>query len=87
VVKLAILALIAYLGWRAWRVVREDRAELRGEAKAEARAARKMVRDPVCGAYVPEQTAERISVDGRLVHFCGPECREAYLKGRQGEKG
>lgn len=39
-----------------------------------------MVKDPVCGTYVPEDSRIRVK-DGKQVHrFCSFECRDAYLK-------
>jgi len=82
VIKLVILALFGYLGWKAWRVLRgsgpERRAEVRGPE-------RRLVHDPQCNTYVPEQTAERLRVKGKVVYFCSPECRQAYLKKTEGE--
>jgi hypothetical protein len=49
-----------------------------------------MVKDPVCGTYVPGDTDIRVR-DGETVWcFCGYECRDEFLKrleaGRQGSR-
>jgi YHS domain-containing protein len=42
-----------------------------------------MVKDPVCGTYVPSDSDIRVK-DGDQVHcFCSYECRDAFLKDRQ----
>lgn len=39
-----------------------------------------MVRDPVCGSYVPKDAEIRVR-DGEKVHvFCSYECRDKFLK-------
>ena len=35
-------------------------------------------KDPVCGTYVPAATSLTRTVNGSVVHFCSPECRDKY---------
>jgi YHS domain-containing protein len=35
-------------------------------------------KDPVCGTYVSPGAAVTKRVNGDLVHFCSPECRDKY---------
>ena len=35
-------------------------------------------RDPVCGTYVPVDNSVRKSVNGEVLYFCSPECRDKY---------
>jgi|SRR5690242_5083098 len=46
-------------------------------------AARKLVRDPVCGMHVAEQLSIPLREGGELVHFCSMECRDKYAKNAQ----
>ena len=41
-------------------------------------AARRLVRDPVCGMYVDETLSIPLREGGELLHFCSPACRDAY---------
>ncbi len=41
-------------------------------------AARRLVRDPVCGVHVDETLSIPLREGGELLHFCSPACREAY---------
>jgi YHS domain-containing protein len=41
-------------------------------------AARRLVRDPVCGMYVDETLSVPLREDGELVYFCSTACRDAY---------
>ena len=41
-------------------------------------AARRLVRDPVCGMHVDETLSIPLREGGQLIHFCSPACRDAY---------
>ena len=41
-------------------------------------AARRLVRDPVCGMHVDETLSIPLREDGELLHFCSIACRDAY---------
>jgi YHS domain-containing protein len=41
-------------------------------------AARRLVRDPVCGLHVDETLSIPLRDGGELLHFCSPACRDAY---------
>lgn len=34
--------------------------------------------DPVCGTYVAVDTSLKKVVNGKVLHFCSPECRDKY---------
>lgn len=34
--------------------------------------------DPVCGTYVAIDTSLKKVVNGKVLHFCSPECRDKY---------
>src|SRR5580704_8907605 len=44
-------------------------------------AARRLVRDPVCGMHVAEVLAVPLRESGELVHFCSAACRDKYVNG------
>ena len=41
-------------------------------------AARRLVRDPVCGMHVDETLSIPLREGGGLLHFCSMACRDAY---------
>lgn len=53
-----------------------------GDAANET-AARKLVRDPVCGMHIAEVLALPLRQEGELVHFCSTECRDKYISATQ----
>jgi hypothetical protein len=42
--------------------------------------ARRLVRDPVCGAHVAEVLAIPLREDGEVLHFCSIACRDEHLR-------
>jgi YHS domain-containing protein len=46
-------------------------------------AARRLVRDPICGMHVAEVLAVPLRESGELVHFCSTGCRDKYVSGTQ----
>jgi len=41
-----------------------------------------MVKDEVCGVYLPKDEALKVEIEGKVYYFCSQECRDAFLKGR-----
>ena len=46
-------------------------------------AARRLVRDPVCGMHVAEELSVPLREGGELVQFCSADCRDKYVKSAQ----
>jgi YHS domain-containing protein len=41
-----------------------------------------MVKDEVCGVYLPKDEALKVEIEGKVYYFCSQECKDAFLKGR-----
>jgi YHS domain-containing protein len=41
-----------------------------------------MIRDEVCGVYLPKYEALKVEIEGKVYYFCSEECKDAFLKGR-----
>ncbi|MGQ9499791.1 MAG: hypothetical protein ACUVQ6_05485 [Dissulfurimicrobium sp.] len=41
-----------------------------------------LVRDPVCGVFVPKRQAIVLVMDGKTHYFCSKRCREEFFKTR-----
>ena len=39
-------------------------------------------KDPVCGTYVPADTAITRNIGGEMLYFCSPECRDRYQEAK-----
>lgn len=42
-----------------------------------------MVKDKVCGLYLPEEEALKEKIDGQIYYFCSQECKQRFLKERK----
>jgi uncharacterized protein len=51
----------------------DDRAKV-----PHTRSGGELRKDPVCGTYVPADTAVTREVDGQVLHFCSAACRDKY---------
>jgi YHS domain-containing protein len=40
-----------------------------------------MVKDEVCGVYLPKEEALKVEIEGKVYYFCSKECKDAFLKG------
>ncbi len=43
-----------------------------------------LVKDPVCGLYIPESKAIKIKIKNQDYYFCSSECKEKFLKELKG---
>lgn len=41
-----------------------------------------MIRDEVCGVYLPKYEALKVEIEGKVYYFCSEECKDAFLRGR-----
>jgi uncharacterized protein len=41
-----------------------------------------MVKDEVCGVYLPKDEALKVEIEDKVCYFCSEECKDAFLKGR-----
>ncbi len=44
---------------------------------------KEMVRDPVCGLYIPGDGAVGLIDDGKVIHFCSEECRQKFINNQK----
>ena len=61
---------------RAWTGVQPPR-RVNSAAKGSG-AATMLQQDPVCGTYVAIDSSLKTIANGKVVHFCSPECRDKY---------
>ena len=40
-----------------------------------------MVKDEVCGVYLPKDEALKVEIEDKVYYFCSEECKDAFLKG------
>jgi YHS domain-containing protein len=66
----------AFTGGRTPPTVRGPGRDQGGGAPGTA--ATMLQQDPVCGTYVAIDSSLKRVVNGRVLHFCSPECRDKY---------
>jgi YHS domain-containing protein len=81
---------LIFISWSVWLIRRLVGWMLRDAPSATPRsgdnsdapqttaAARRLVRDPVCGMHVDETLSIPLREGGELLYFCSPACRDAY---------
>jgi YHS domain-containing protein len=74
-----LLIVVARLFWRLMDAVM---AGARGESGPSRRghAPMKLVRDPVCGTYVPPRAALSVTAGGSTHYFCSEECLAKFSR-------
>jgi YHS domain-containing protein len=41
-----------------------------------------MIKDEVCGVYLPKKEALKVEIEDKVYYFCSKKCKDAFLKGR-----
>ncbi len=73
-----LFILVARAIWRVIdRVIEAARGPQPGHRSGNTQAV-KLVRDPVCGTYVPPHAALSLTSAGNTHYFCSEECRAAF---------
>jgi YHS domain-containing protein len=80
VIRFLLLALLFIMVARAlWKLVDSIIEGSRGVPSGRGRAAAvKLVRDPVCGTYVPPRAALSVTAAGTTHYFCSERCLNEY---------
>jgi uncharacterized protein len=86
--RFIVILLLIYLFYRVARAIlfpgkkttRFPRQKTSGDQVID-----EMVKDPVCGIYVPKREALTASHGGETIYFCSPKCRERYLEAKKGQ--
>jgi YHS domain-containing protein len=69
-----------FVGWLVRKAELQQRQDLTGSSTAQTTsAARRLVRDPVCGMHVDETLSIPLRDGSELMHFCSTACRDAYV--------
>ena len=84
-IRYLLLAILILMIARAfWRVMDAILEAAGGTTKQQQRRrsvpATKLVRDPVCGTWVPERSPNFLTAGGITHYFCSERCREAFSR-------
>jgi YHS domain-containing protein len=82
--KTIIFFILVYL---AYRVVKSSVSvktirwpEEKENGEPQVKASEEMVFDQVCKSYIPVATSISVSHDGKVLYFCGEECKKKFLE-------
>ena len=82
-IRLIIILLIFYLAYRIVKTIfrmalgwGKGRGQISGEGE--------LVKDPVCGTYIPRKEALSLKVEKDLVYFCSLRCLNRFKEGGYG---
>jgi YHS domain-containing protein len=80
-IRLLYYGVLAYLAWTVYRLITGAGRKKARRPDAKPRLSGTMVKDDVCGIYLPKENALRETLDGREQFFCSKECRAKALAG------
>lgn len=75
--------IVIVAGFILYKMVTMDKKKKSEKAETDVRkkaATGEMVKDPICGAFVPVDGDIRVKNGEKVECFCSYECREKYLK-------
>jgi YHS domain-containing protein len=79
VIAISVIRSVISFVQRALTGARNSPAHVRSAAGTTTSGSTTMLQqDPVCGTYVAVDTSLKRAVNGRVLHFCSPECRDKY---------
>ena len=81
-IRFILLAIVLLLVARAfWRLVDGIIEAGGGTSKSRPKApAMKLVRDPVCGTWVPPRESLSLAARGSTHYFCSDQCRDQFRR-------
>jgi hypothetical protein len=79
IVSWSAWALRRIVGWLLRDVVAGTPQAEDSASPQEASAARRLVRDPICGVHVDETLSIPYREGGEIRHFCSTACRDVYI--------
>ncbi len=78
-IRLVYFGVLIYLAWTVYRAITGAGRKASRGRESKPRLSGTMVKDEVCGTYLPRENALRETIDGRERWFCSPECRAKAL--------
>ena len=79
---LVFFAVVRYVVTTVARVLsqtfRSPSSEPPGQQNAKTGMGGELKQDPVCGTFVPTASSVKKTVNGELVYFCSPACRDKF---------
>ncbi len=78
--KILLIVAAAFILYKLVMNDKKKKVETKTKSEEKLADAGIMVKDPICGTYVPRDNDIRVKHGDEVHHFCSYECRDAYLK-------
>ena len=79
--KILFLAIIGYIAYRLFLNDYRKRTEnSKLKSRNMAKKTEDLVKDPICGMYVPKENTISVRKGQKFYYFCSYDCRDAFLK-------
>ncbi|NDV24525.1 transcriptional regulator [Desulfovibrio sp. JC022] len=83
--KFVIIAVAAFIMWKLFSGDQKKKQDQAGKVHDKKVKTGEMVKDPICGAYVPKNGDIRVKNGEKVECFCSYECRDKYIKRLEAE--
>ena len=85
VFRLFLIFIVALLLRQVVTLILRAFSRLAGPVEPSSRPPREqsageLKRDPVCGTFVATDSSIKRTVNGEVIHFCSPACRDKYSR-------
>lgn len=80
-IRLFYYGVLAYLAWTLYRLITGAGRKKTRRPDGRPRLSGTMVKDEICGIYLPKESALRETIGGRECFFCSKACRSQALAG------
>ncbi|ACS80010.1 MULTISPECIES: TRASH domain-containing protein [Maridesulfovibrio] len=85
--KFVVIAIAAFVMWKLFTGDQKKKQEKEGKDFNKKVKTGEMVKDPICGAYVPKDGDIRVRNGEKVECFCSFECRDKYIKRLEADSG
>ena len=85
--KFIVIAIAAFVMWKLFSGDQKKKQEKESKDFNKKVKTGEMVKDPICGAYVPKDGDIRVRNGEKVECFCSYECRDKYIKRIETDSG
>lgn len=85
--KFVVIAIAAFVMWKLFTGDQKRKKEKAGKDFNKKVKTGEMVKDPICGAYVPKDGDIRVRNGEKVECFCSYECRDKFIKRLEADSG
>jgi len=84
--RLIFYALVIFAIYWLLRSFLKSKPKKKASSQLSPKIEDELVKDPMCGIYIPKQKAIRAKIGGKVYYFCSQRCKEEYTKQQEVKK-